>query len=113
METAGEHVSSDIRMHYELRRIYMDQFVSRDDCLYTDTDSVVLENPLPESMISDRELGKFKLEHGLIGRAIFTAPKSYFLEVKGGKDVKKYKGAPSGVVEKSHFVNLLNNVHSE
>ncbi|XBI24446.1 hypothetical protein VPH35_049547 [Triticum aestivum] len=34
----------------------MDQFVSRDDCLYTDTDSVVLQNPLPESMISDREL---------------------------------------------------------
>lgn len=94
-------------------RIYMDQFVSRDDCLYTDTDSVVLENPLPESMVSDRDLGKFKLEYGVIRRAIFAAPKSYFLEVDGGKDVKKFKGAPTGVVEKSHFVNLLNNVHSE
>lgn len=44
-------------------RIYMHKFLSRPDCHYTDTDSVVLSNPLPEEYVSETELGLFKLEH--------------------------------------------------
>lgn len=44
-------------------RIYMYPFISREDCYYTDTDSVVLGQPLPEEWISSSTLGKFKLEH--------------------------------------------------
>ncbi|KAG6467625.1 hypothetical protein ZIOFF_074522 (mitochondrion) [Zingiber officinale] len=44
-------------------RIEMYPFVSREDCFYTDTDSVVLGSPLPDDLISYTELGKFKLEH--------------------------------------------------
>ena len=32
-------------------RIYMYPYISRDDCYYTDTDSVVLGHPLPEEVI--------------------------------------------------------------
>jgi len=40
----------------------MYKYISRDDCYYTDTDSIVLSNPLPEDDVSSSELGKFKLE---------------------------------------------------
>ncbi|KAK8965941.1 hypothetical protein KSP40_PGU002982 [Platanthera guangdongensis] len=40
-------------------------YISREDCYYTDTDSVVLRNPLPDECISSVELGKFKQEHKL------------------------------------------------
>ncbi|NP_064103.1 orf135 (mitochondrion) [Beta vulgaris subsp. vulgaris] len=43
-------------------RIHMYKYISRDDCYYTDTDSIVLSNPLPEDDVSSSELGKFKLE---------------------------------------------------
>lgn len=43
-------------------RIYMYPYISREDCYYTDTDSVVLGQPLPEGDISSTVLGKFKLE---------------------------------------------------
>ena len=43
-------------------RIYMYPYISREDCYYTDTDSVVLGQPLPKEMISSSVLGQFKLE---------------------------------------------------
>lgn len=55
-------------------RIEMYPFVSREDCFYTDTDSVVLGSPLPDDLISYTELGKFKLEH--LVRASFWLPKA-------------------------------------
>ena len=42
-------------------RIYMHPFISRDDCYYTDTDSIVLANPLPDNIISSKVLGLFSL----------------------------------------------------
>ncbi|GKG43163.1 DNA polymerase-like protein, partial [Tanacetum coccineum] len=41
--------------------IPMYAYISREDCYYTDTDSVVLSKPLPEEMISSSILGLFKL----------------------------------------------------
>ncbi|KAL2930264.1 DNA polymerase [Bienertia sinuspersici] len=58
-------------------RIYMYPYTSREDCYYTDTDSVVLGNPLPEAVVSSSELGKFKLEEK-ISKGFFLAPKSYY-----------------------------------
>ncbi|GKC57044.1 DNA polymerase-like protein [Tanacetum coccineum] len=43
-------------------RIYMYHYISRDDCYYTDTDSVVLSQPFPEELISSSILGMLKLE---------------------------------------------------
>jgi hypothetical protein len=54
-------------------RIHMYPYISRDDCYYTDTDSVVLQNPLPARS------GKFKLEYE-VKEGIFIAAKSYWIE---------------------------------
>lgn len=43
-------------------RIYMYPTISREDCYYTDTDSVFLSEPLPNEMVYSSILGKFKLE---------------------------------------------------
>ena len=72
-------------------RIYMYPYISREDCYYTDTDSVVLGKPLPSDMISSSVLGKFKLEDKIM-KGYFLAPKSYFYVTKDGKEVLKYKG---------------------
>lgn len=55
-------------------RIHMHPYNSREDCYYTDTDSVILGSPLPDDDVSPTELGKFKLEHKL-NKGIFLAPK--------------------------------------
>ncbi|GJY02972.1 DNA polymerase-like protein [Tanacetum coccineum] len=47
-------------------RIYMYPYISRDDCYYTDTDSVVLSQPLPEELISSLILGMLKLEDQIV-----------------------------------------------
>ena len=43
-------------------RILLYPHISRDDCYYTDTDSVVLGQPLPYDEVSSSEIGKLKLE---------------------------------------------------
>lgn len=79
-------------------RIYMYKYISREDCYYTDTDSVILGNPLPEEEISSTELGKFKFE-GLVSTGIFLAPKCYTLKIADvngnvdGYNIIKHKGA--------------------
>jgi hypothetical protein len=43
-------------------------------------------NPLPEELISKDELGKLKFEYK-VREGIFNAPKSYWLDAEGEKDV--------------------------
>lgn len=106
-------------------RIDMYPFISRDDCLYTDTDSVILSNPLPEELVSQTELGKFKLEYGgPIREGYFLSSKCYFLVLdqtrkdSDGKEtpveVIKYKGVPKGLVTPDFFRKLYENLdHTE
>lgn len=75
-------------------RIYMYEFISREDSYYTDTDSVVLKNPLPPDMICNYTLGKFKLEHK-VKEGYFLAPKSYSLTTD--KDEVKLVNKGAGV----------------
>ncbi|KAL2330707.1 hypothetical protein Fmac_018288 [Flemingia macrophylla] len=81
-------------------RIYMYKYISREDCFYTDTDSIVLGNPLPEEDVSSSVLGKFKLEDRIL-EGYFLAPKCYCYtteESDGNKKVFKYKGAGRSVI---------------
>lgn len=78
----------------------MYQYISRPDCYYTDTDSVVLGSPLPEDWISP--LGKFKLEH-IVKTGIFLAPKSYTLVTDDAGDIIKHKGPAKGIVNHEWF----------
>lgn len=83
-------------------RIYMYKYISRPDCYYTDTDSVVLGSPLPEEEISSTVLGKFKLENN-IKKGIFLAPKSYSLLTQEDEGIIKHKGHAKSLVDKEWF----------
>lgn len=83
-------------------RIHMYKYISRDDCYYTDTDSVVLGQPLPEEVISSSVLGKFKLEDNVM-KGYFLAPKCYFYIAKDSTNVLKYKGPAKSQVSPEWF----------
>lgn len=82
----------------------MYKYISREDCYYTDTDSIVLGNPLPEDLISSSELGKFKLEDH-IKKGDFLAPKCYYYttEEDGNHHVMRFKGAAKSIINPEWF----------
>lgn len=82
----------------------MYQYISRPDCYYTDTDSAILGNPLPEDEISSMELGKLKQEH-IVKNAYFLAPKSYTLLTPTGDIIIKHKGLAKDLVDYEWFVS--------
>ena len=84
-------------------RIHMYPMISRSDCLYTDTDSVVLGRPLSDNFISQTELGLFKLEHQ-VKEGFFLAPKTYMLRFEDGHTIVKHKG--QGKVTSEWFESL-------
>jgi hypothetical protein len=83
-------------------RIYMYPYISREDCYYTDTDSVVLGQPLPKEVISSSVLGLFKLEDR-IKKGYFLAPKSYYYLAIDGTNVIKHKGPAKNLVYPEWF----------
>lgn len=72
---------------------------------YSDTDSLVLNGPLPEDMIDSAKLGKLKLEH-TFKEGIFVMPKVYYLEEEDGTTISKCKGY-SGKLTKAQYLELL------
>ena len=74
-------------------RIEMSVLKNRDDIklFYTDTDSAYVNAPLDSTLISNTELGKFKLEH-ICSKGIFLAPKVYGLLTTEGNEIIKIKG---------------------
>lgn len=90
-------------------RIHMYPYISREDCYYTDTDSVVLGSPLPSEEISSTVLGKFKLEHEL-KKGIFLAPKAYCLWVQDGQIIIKQKGLAKSLVNEEWYESQYSNL---
>ncbi len=72
---------------------------------YSDTDSLVVNGPLPEDMIDSATLGKLKLEH-TFKEGIFVMPKVYYLELEDGTVITKTKGFP-GSLTKEQYLALL------
>ena len=75
-------------------RIHMTQFKRADnsfDLLYSDTDSIAIDSPLPESFITKTELGKMKLEY-IFKEGVYLAPKVYGGITTEGKEITKVKG---------------------
>jgi hypothetical protein len=58
---------------------------------YKDTDSLFINKPLPDNMVSKTELGKLKLEY-ICKKGIFLAPKVYCLLTIDDKIICKIKG---------------------
>nr|GEY68821.1 DNA polymerase [Tanacetum cinerariifolium] len=77
-------------------------YISRDDCYYIDTDSVVLSQPLPEELISSSILGMLKLEDQIV-KGFFLAPKAYSYYTLEGSTFKKYKGPAKDKVTPEWF----------
>lgn len=89
-------------------RIYMYPYTSREDCYYTDTDSVVLSKPLPEELISSSILGLFKLEDRIV-QGYFLAPKAYYYIDEKGKNTVKYKGIANKEITPEWFISQYAN----
>lgn len=70
------------------------------DIYYSDTDSIVSGNQLPEKYVNDG-LGfmKHEFKDESISEAIFISPKLYGLRFNSGKEVIKARGVPEGVLD--------------
>ena len=75
----------------------------------TDTDSVVLDKPLPDSEVSSTELGKLKLEHE-VHEGYFLAPKCYALVFNDSTHVIRNKGLAKDQVDLLWFMEQYKNL---
>lgn len=89
-------------------RIYMYPYISRSDCYYTDTDSVIIGSPLSEEEISSTVLGKFKLEY-IVKDGVFLAPKSYYLKTIDKTNILRHKGAAKDLISEEWFKDQYDN----
>jgi len=90
-------------------RIHMSQFKNNNDfnLYYSDTDSIYIDKPLSDSLVSNKILGLMKLENS-IEKAIFLSPKVYCLETIDGDIIYKVKGLSHKIeLTMNDFDNLL------
>jgi hypothetical protein len=73
---------------------------------YSDTDSLILDCPLPDNMVG-KELGQVKLEYK-VREGIFLAPKTYAIITEDGDKVTKIKGSKMRNIPFDIFKDLLN-----
>ena len=87
-------------------RVYMSQFKNNPNfnLYYSDTDSVVIDNKLPEFVIGDK-LGQVKLEY-IVKKAVFLAPKVYGLVDLNDNEVIKIKGVTDEITSKVNIKDL-------
>jgi len=64
-------------------------------CLYSDTDSVLLEYPLLEKYVDSNKLGFMKLEH-ILTEGYFISKKLYAFKNTKGETIIKSKGIGKG-----------------
>ena len=84
--------------------IYM-QKISQDlKVYYLDTDSLVLDKPLPKDLVNN-SIGKFKLENK-IKEGYFVKGKFYWFLNEHGKEIIKSAGLKSNLLCKDHFLDL-------
>ena len=84
-------------------RVHMSYFKNNPNfnLYYSDTDSSIIDKPLPESMVGNK-LGQVKLEH-VIDRAVFLAPKVYGLVTMDGQEIIKVKGLTAKSISEVKF----------
>lgn len=90
-------------------RVHMSYFKNNPDFIlyYTDTDSAYISKPLPKDLVNSKVLGKMKLEY-ILDKAIFLAPKVYYLITEAGQHIYKVKGLSHDVeLNFKDFENLL------
>ena len=74
------------------------------DLYYTDTDSIIINKPLPSTLVGSA-LGQFKLEYE-IKEAVFLAPKVYGFRTTDDKSIIKIKGVSSEAMSNLSVADL-------
>ena len=96
--------------HLKFDRVHIHQLIrdSKAFCYYMDTDSMIIDRPIDESLISD-ELGflKDELNNEIIEQAYFVAPKVYGLKVSNRVNpIIKAKSIPKNKINFEHMKQL-------
>lgn len=90
-------------------RIHMSQFKNNKDfkLYYSDTDSAIIDRPLPNHLVDSKVLGKMKLEY-TVKKGIFLAPKLYCLLTNNNEFITKTRGLNHNIqLQLEDFQNLL------
>lgn len=85
-------------------RLKLYDYIVKYDALYCDTDSIITDKVLPESL----ELGGMKVEYDII-EGVLVKPKMYYLKIlKKGEieDMIKLKGVPKKILYKNEQIQL-------
>lgn len=95
-------------------RIFMHKIFTRLQQLgvnvyYTDTDSIVVDRPLPEDLVG-YGIGEFKLVFGNIKEAYFPLPKIYGFKLQNDSEIIKFKGINSNKTNLDQIISLLNSI---
>jgi len=80
--------------------------ISGNKCLYSDTDSILLEFPLLDKYIDSNKLGFMKLEH-ILTEGYFISKKLYAFKNIKGEIVIKSKGIGKGILDFDKFILLF------
>lgn len=102
------HIASVITAN---ARIYMYDFknIDKNECYYTDTDSIFLKRELDNIFIG-KELGMFKLEYR-VKEGMFIAPKVYYIKDNNDKEKLVIKGMKiKNDNEKNIIINDFRNI---
>ena len=103
--TAGARTEMSLVIKYLMENNYI--------IYYMDTDSLIVNKPLPEHFVSNFELGLFKLEN-IYKEAVFLAPKVYAGITADGNEIIKIKGLSHKTIQKDVTFDLLKSLlHKE
>lgn len=88
-------------------RIFMSEYIMNPeyDIAYIDTDGMLIQKPLPESLVNNN-IGCFKLEYKVLF-ALIVAPKSYIIITDDNKRICKFKGV-TNKLSLFDYVSLYN-----
>ena len=99
-------VTAYARIH--ISKLKLDIMNQGGEIYYSDTDSIVTNIELPNSLVNPSKLGFLKLEH-ILNEAIFISNKIYWLCDVKGKFIVRAKGIKSSSLKYGDFLALLNN----
>lgn len=101
-------VTAYARIHISKIKLYI--LSKGGEIYYSDTDSIVTNLELPDSMVNEKELGKLKLEN-MINKGIFITNKTYGFINNKGEFINKAKGINNKSLTYTDYESLLNNVN--
>ncbi|EFQ24845.1 DNA polymerase (mitochondrion) [Colletotrichum graminicola M1.001] len=75
-----------------ISKIKLDILKKGGNLYYSDTDSIITDIPLDNSIVDNKEIGKLKLEYNKVKTGYFISNKTYCLVLEDGSLIKRSKG---------------------